>query len=823
MKTYTIPNLKKRFITLSSAVSFTLAMIFTLQTVSWAQPVAPVLLRPANTTVGYPHAANLTWNKVATATSYQVQISTQSDFSSTFLDQSGITDSTKFVSGLSFGTKYYWRVRGISGAGTGSYASAFSFDTWASISAGPGLVDLGEAERFAILAHTAITNVPASAVKGDIGLSPTAGSFIGVTQEQVTGSTFTVDATGPAGSIASAAMLTVAKNNLTAAYNDAAGRTVSPIGLAGNLGGQTLFPGLYKSTGSLEISAGDLTLDAGGNANAVWIFQIASTFNMSSGRQVFLINGANTANIFWQVGAAATFGTTAVMKGTVMAGTQLTFATGATLDGRALALTADVTLQQNTINRPITGVSTSITGTEGWRVLASPYAQVRFSSLLESFWTQGALNSNAPNGTTNIIGYNEVTTGGQNTGFEGVADLKSLMVSGKGYAVFIYSDANGPAIAGNAGFPQTLRTIGNSNGSPFVFPITYTNNALPNEDGWNLVGNPSTVNLNWATATKTNLNANAYVYNPATSAWQIADGNGTGTVSDLIPAYSGFFVKATAAAPVLSVAIAATKTDQVQSDPKPMLTLNAVKGDLASSFSVLFASDAEMGIDMYDAYALTSLADNYINVASQIDEVMLSRQAIPATFEGSVSLPLDIASTLSGDITVTPAFDNIPAEWSLTLVNNTTSERIDLRDVGSFVHVASSPMKVVAVEDRLNNGSPVLKKAENGGANYTLIIESETNTSVEPDIRPALFALEQNFPNPFNPTTMIRFDVANNSNITLQIVDMTGRVVATLVNEVKSPGSYSISWNATENASGMYLLRMQSNNGVLTRKMTLIK
>jgi hypothetical protein len=119
--------------------------------------------------------------------------------------------------------------------------------------------------------------------------------------------------------------------------------------VSGNLGGRTLYSGLYKSTGSLEISSGDLTLDAQGDVNAVWIFQIASSFNMTSGRQVFLSGGAKASNIFWQVGSAATFGTTCTMKGTILAQTTITFATGASLEGRALARTASVTLQSNVI------------------------------------------------------------------------------------------------------------------------------------------------------------------------------------------------------------------------------------------------------------------------------------------------------------------------------------------------------------------------------------------------------------------------------------------------------------------------------------------
>jgi hypothetical protein len=176
----------------------------------------------------------------------------------------------------------------------------------------------------------------------------------------VVGTIYGVDATGPAGSVPFPSMLTQAMVDLTTAYNDAAGRTVSPIGVSGNLGGRTLYSGLYKSTGSLEISSGNLTLDAQGDVNAVWIFQIASSFNMTSGRQVFLSGGAKASNIFWQVGSGASFGTTCVMKGTIMAGTNITFATSASLEGRALAKTASVTLQSNviggTMNSPVHAV-----------------------------------------------------------------------------------------------------------------------------------------------------------------------------------------------------------------------------------------------------------------------------------------------------------------------------------------------------------------------------------------------------------------------------------------------------------------------------------
>jgi len=140
--------------------------------------------------------------------------------------------------------------------------------------------------------------------------------------------------------------------DLTTAYNNAKGKTHSPVSVAGNIGGRTLPPGLYKSTSSLAISSGDLTLDAKGNSDAVFIFQIASTLTTTSGRKVILSGGAKSSNVFWQVGSSATLGTTSVFKGTIMANQSITLSTGATLNGRALARIGSVTLAGNAVVMP---------------------------------------------------------------------------------------------------------------------------------------------------------------------------------------------------------------------------------------------------------------------------------------------------------------------------------------------------------------------------------------------------------------------------------------------------------------------------------------
>jgi hypothetical protein len=201
-------------------------------------------------------------------------------------------------------------------------------------------IALGSAFNFVVLAGSTVTSTGHSIVVGDLGVSPGT-AVTGFPPGTLTGAKHAGDPTAAKG-IA----------DLTIAYNDAAGRKLCAVTVAGNLGGQTLPPGLYKSTSSLAVSSGDLTLDAQGDGNAVFIFQMASTLTTTSGRQVILKNGAKSANVYWQVGTSATLGTTSSFQGTIMADQSITLQTGASLNGRALARIAAVSLDNNSIVKP---------------------------------------------------------------------------------------------------------------------------------------------------------------------------------------------------------------------------------------------------------------------------------------------------------------------------------------------------------------------------------------------------------------------------------------------------------------------------------------
>jgi hypothetical protein len=205
-------------------------------------------------------------------------------------------------------------------------------------------LDLLTLETFAILAGSTVTNTGNSVVDGDLGLSP---------GTSVTGF-FDIDA-GP-GILNGTFHITdgaaaQAQLDLTALYLDLEGRTGATT-VAGNIGGQTLSPGIYKSTSTLAVSSGELTLDGGGDTGAIFIFQIASTLDLTPGRQIILTGGAQAKNVFWQVGSSATLDTTSVFKGTIMALTSITVNTGADVEGRLLARNGAVTLDDNAVVVP---------------------------------------------------------------------------------------------------------------------------------------------------------------------------------------------------------------------------------------------------------------------------------------------------------------------------------------------------------------------------------------------------------------------------------------------------------------------------------------
>ena len=190
-------------------------------------------------------------------------------------------------------------------------------------------VNLGKAGTFAILTKTGITDVYKSAVQGDVGISPITGAALLLTCGEVSGTVYSVDAAGPLPcKVTDATHLTAAVGDMEFAYTDAAGRTspdFTELG-AGEIGGFTLAPGLYKWRTGLLIAA-DVILFGG--PNDVWIFRVAGALIQANATRVALAGGALPKNIFWQVAGAVKIGTTAHFEGVVLGRTIAPSSTGA--------------------------------------------------------------------------------------------------------------------------------------------------------------------------------------------------------------------------------------------------------------------------------------------------------------------------------------------------------------------------------------------------------------------------------------------------------------------------------------------------------------
>jgi hypothetical protein len=339
-------------------------------------------------------------------------------------------------------------------------------------------VQLGTATPFAVLAGTAVTDIPTSSITGDVGLSPAAGTnYTGLTQAEVTGSIYTTDGTGPAGNVNDPALLTTAKNDLTTAYDAAAGQPPTSTFSGGDnqLGGRTLTAGVYAfghaSTANIT-AASPLVLNGQGDANSVFVFQASSDLVTASNSVVRLENGAQACHVFWQVGSSATLSSSSTFVGTIMALTSVTLDSGATVQGRVLARNGAVTLDANTITAPLACTTTTTTTTTttkptGPTTTTSPTGTTATTSPTGTGGTGGAGASGSSGGpgasggsitTTGSVGSGEgssgtgsaagasgtavIPVGSPHTGFGGAAHSHNVGLIGLG----------GLALAGSTGF-----------------------------------------------------------------------------------------------------------------------------------------------------------------------------------------------------------------------------------------------------------------------------------------------------------------------------------------------------------------------------------
>jgi hypothetical protein len=320
-------------------------------------------------------------------------------------------------------------------------------------------VDLGTAGQFGLLAGSGVTNASAAtSITGDVGSSPTP-SVTGLTASQVHGVLYT----------SSSPVTSQAQSDLTIAYNEAAGEPCGTDLTGTDLGGLTLVPGVYCFSSSASLT-GTLTLDAQGDANAQFVFQIGSTLITATNATVVLTNGAVNCNVFWQVGSSATIQTNNAFIGNILALTSITL-DGGTLNGKALALNGAVTISaQETVNANACTCSIMVSSASAGTVtrIPLPYGDN---------WTETVIATGLTSVEGLACGKNRLLYAAQSGVYGGPMQIVSLDQNG-GNQTTVVEFSNFPGLAAGGG-PQGL-SFGNST----LFFSTTLSDGLSNSGVW---------------------------------------------------------------------------------------------------------------------------------------------------------------------------------------------------------------------------------------------------------------------------------------------------------------------------------------------------
>ncbi len=502
--------------------------------------------------------------------------------------------------------------------------------------------------------------------------------------------------------------------------------------------------------------------------------------------------------------------------------------------------------------------SVTVSGDRGWRAITSP-ARTLYSDLLDGFYTQGFTGTTYPDSIPTMLWYQESFAGTDNQRWRKPASMADSVVAGRGYMFYVFGDMgitgyNNPSFA----LPKAMNVTGFETpltSGEFTLPVTYTTSA---DSGWNLVGNPLYTDINWdhGSWTKTNMSNSVYVWSDSANGglgdyltWNGTTGSlGNGKIS----AMQAFWVKANAASPVLKVNEGARSTgatfykeldinQQARLDSIPILEFTLRFGEMSKTLHVMFSENGKAGMDIEDAWHLVSMNPSFLEFYSTSSEGNpLSIQHLPRKLYRTADIPMLVGGYLNGRTVTGPyeieltAAHNIPDMWELELYDRKTRRSVML--------TLPPPQNSMAKSSRNSSGNSISFTvaadtsvtlsanhwmSESGPRKATATSEDRFELKVHPngefsDI-PEQVTLDQNYPNPFNPSTTIVYTIPEEMKVRLEIYDILGRKVTTLVDQNQNAGRYTLQVDMSPYASGVYIYRLATGEKAITKKLTLIK
>lgn len=478
-----------------------------------------------------------------------------------------------------------------------------------------------------------------------------------------------------------------------------------------------------------------------------------------------------------------------------------------------------------------TSSTISISGDAGWRMLSLPITGGDVEDISDDTAIQGIDGGSNTDKTANFF----INTASDGTGTDGWTEPTNVTTAwgdGLGFITFFYDNTT----AGSSELPISLDVSGTEPGSDVDVTLS---------DTYTLLGNPfsSNIELDDITGNDSGQGVNDGLVSPI-SVWDDGvgtDGSGSWVTFNFgegneISAWQGFFLQRNSSSTTSLTIPVLAKTDTAADAAVFSKALSAnwrrvnleleTEGFKDVSNKLYFSDISGIEKDAFDGSKLNPL--NYSPYVSFVKDFgngneYLSQDARAFEPTEIQEYRLDFNDMgVSGEYTLSwPEWKNIPSGWTFALKDELTGTEVDMRETDGYTFTVQSKQKR-PISTALT--APEIKAKSSGDApRFSITVVPSTSVSSEPVSQPIRFALEQNYPNPFNPSTTINYSIENSGQVQIAVYNLMGQKVAELVNEMKTAGSYNVTWNASGAASGMYYYRLEANGQTMTRKMTLIK
>ena len=479
----------------------------------------------------------------------------------------------------------------------------------------------------------------------------------------------------------------------------------------------------------------------------------------------------------------------------------------------------------------------TIEGDAGWRMLALPY-NTSVEQLARQNMIQGVTDGPFPGAGSNILTLNTASNSWQKP-----KNISEELERGEGFIWGFYDNAD---VLESKPLPLNLTIAAGMNNSD-----DEQVSLAQGGQGWNLIGNPFSTDLfvndleNWVTtdgnlsvstdisATETLQSVIAQVYNSETGNYEVLDSE-----EDKVATFQGFVIQNNDATSITIPSSAQTDgaTFFKQNNDRRSISFQVIaeengtgKEFIDRAFNLYFTEMSVHGWDVWDATKLTPLSNRYIGIAflgeRNGESVLKAQDSRPFDLDENITIPASFFSAgIDGNAKISiQNIRNIPQNWTVEIEDTHTGIRQTLGEDQSYSFNFSSSKAAKEIESGVV-AVPVIQSANviDDAPRFLVHINPGLDNENKIDL-PTQITLHQNYPNPFNPTTVISYELPQVADVQLQVFDMLGRQVATLVDGTVQAGTHQVTFDASNLSSGVYIYRLHTAEYILTRKLTVLK